>query len=127
MTNENSGSADRETGSAFMPKFDSNGLLTAVVVDAGTKDILMVAMMNQLAIDKTRESGIAHFHSRSRGTLWMKGESSGNILKVRRLLVDCDQDSLVLECEPAGPICHTGSRSCFFRELEGGVLKSKTS
>ncbi len=127
MTNENSGSADRETGSAFMPKFDSNGLLTAVVVDAGTKDILMVAMMNQLAIDKTRESGIAHFHSRSRGTLWMKGESSGNILKVRRLLVDCDQDSLVLECEPAGPICHTGSRSCFFRALESGVLKPKTS
>jgi phosphoribosyl-AMP cyclohydrolase len=127
VTNENSGSADREKGSAFMPKFDSNGLLTAVVVDAGTKDILMVAMMNQLAIDKTRESGIAHFHSRSRGTLWMKGESSGNILKVRRILVDCDQDSLVLECEPAGPTCHTGARSCFYRELEGGELKLKTS
>ncbi len=126
MTVENTGNCDRETGSAFMPKFDSGGLLTAVVVDATTKDILMVAMMNQLAIDKTRESGIAHFHSRSRSMLWMKGESSGNTLKVQRILVDCDRDALVLECIPAGPTCHTGARECFYRELDGGKLNPKT-
>ncbi len=110
-----------------MPRFDSNGLLTAVVICAETKDVLMVAMMNQLAIDKTRETGIAHFYSRSRAKLWMKGESSGNTLTVKNILVDCDQDSLVLVCSPAGPTCHTGARTCFYRELEGGELKSRSS
>ena len=127
MTLKNASDADRETGSVFSPKFDSNGLLTAVVVNADTKAVLMVAMMDQLAIDKTRETGIAHFHSRSRGKLWMKGETSGNTLSVKRIMVDCDQDSLVLECVPAGPVCHTGAIECFFRELKGGKLKSKTS
>lgn len=126
MTIGNTGNSDREAGSTFMPSFDSNGLLTAVVICAETKDVLMVAMMNQLAIDKTRETGIAHFHSRSRGKLWMKGESSGNILSVVRIMVDCDQDSLVLECTPAGPTCHTGARECFYRELVGSELKRKS-
>lgn len=125
MTIDNMGNSDRETGNVFMPKFDSNGLLTAVVVNADSGAVLMVAMMDQLAIDKTRETGIAHFHSRSRGKLWMKGESSGNILTVVRIMVDCDQDCLILECTPAGPTCHTGARECFYRELIGDELIRK--
>ena len=127
MNIKNTSNDERETGRVFMPKFDSNGLLTAVVANSDTKAILMVAMMDQLAIDKTVETGIAHFHSRSRGKLWMKGETSGNVLKIVRILVDCDQDSLVLECIPAGPTCHTGAAECFYRELDGDSLKSKTS
>lgn len=122
---EQSATADREAGSQFMPKFDSNGLLTAVVTNAATKDVLMVAMMDQLAIDRTRETGTAHFHSRSRGKLWMKGETSGNTLTVARILVDCDQDALILECIPAGPTCHTGATECFYRELGDDGLKPK--
>lgn len=127
MSNPTPSSEDRETGSVFMPKFDSNGLLTAVVVDAESKAVLMVAMMNQLAIDKTVETGKAHFHSRSRGKLWMKGESSGNVLTVSRILVDCDQDAVVLECNPAGPTCHTGAPECFYRELDGDSLRPKAT
>ena len=111
-----------ETGSDFMPKFDDKGLLSAVVIDEATKDVRMLAFMDQQAIDKTIETGVAHFHSRSRGKLWMKGESSGNILKVNSILVDCDQDALVLMCEAAGPTCHTGAPSCFYRKLDGGKL-----
>ncbi|MDZ4307347.1 phosphoribosyl-AMP cyclohydrolase [Allopontixanthobacter sp.] len=117
----------RENGSEFLPKFDSNGLLTAVVVDARNKDVLMVAMMDQVAIDRTLETGTAHFHSRSRGRLWMKGETSGNTLAVIRILVDCDQDALILECTPAGPVCHTGAQDCFYRELGKDGLKPKSS
>ncbi len=113
----------REQGREFLPKFDSNGLLSAVVVDAASKDVRMVAFMDQLALDKTIETGIAHFHSRSRGRLWMKGESSGNVLRVQSVLVDCDQDAIVLVCEAAGPTCHTGETSCFFRKLSGGELE----
>ena len=107
----------------FEPKFDANGLLTAVVVDAGCKAVLMVAFMDAEAVAATRATGLAHFHSRSRGRLWKKGESSGNVLTVERILVDCDQDALVLECRPAGPTCHTGADSCFFRVLEGDALR----
>ena len=107
----------------FEPKFDANGLLTAVVVDAQSKAVLMVAFMDAEALAATRASGFAHFHSRSRGRLWKKGESSGNVLAVERILVDCDQDALVLECRPAGPTCHTGADSCFFRVLEGDALR----
>ncbi len=106
----------------FEPKFDSQGLLTAVVIHAVSKDVLMVAFMDAEALAATRASGFAHFHSRSRGRLWKKGESSGHVLRVLRMLVDCDQDALVLECEPAGPTCHTGADSCFFRELDGDTL-----
>jgi phosphoribosyl-AMP cyclohydrolase len=108
---------------AFEPRFDSRGLLTAVVVDSATKSILMVAFMDAEALAATRSSGLAHFHSRSRGRLWKKGESSGNVLAVERVLVDCDQDALVLECRAAGPTCHTGADSCFFRELDGDALR----
>ena len=113
---------DREMGSAFLPKFDTNGLLTAIAVDAATRGVLMVAFMDAEALSKTRETGRAHFHSRSRGRLWMKGESSGHILQVQEILVDCDQDALVLVVTPKGPACHTGATSCFYRKLDGESL-----
>ena len=77
----------------------------------------MVAWMNQEALERTRATGQAHFWSRSRGTLWHKGATSGNVMPVRELWVDCDGDTLLLRVEPAGPACHTGARSCFFRRL----------
>ena len=83
----------------------------------------MVAFMDREALDKTRETGLAHFHSRSRGRLWMKGETSGHVLRVQRILVDCDQDALVVKALPEGPACHTGAPSCFYRALESGELK----
>ena len=113
---------DSEMGSAFLPKFDTNGLLTAIAVDAATRGVLMVAFMDAEALSKTRETGRAHFHSRSRGRLWMKGESSGHILQVQEILVDCDQDTLVLMVTPMGPACHTGATSCFYRKLDGESL-----
>ncbi len=109
---------DREHGNAFAPKFDDNGLLTAVIVDSISKDVLVVAFMNAEALATTRSTGMVHFWSRSRGKLWMKGETSGNVLKVERILVDCDQDALVIHARPAGPTCHTGAVSCFYRELD---------
>jgi phosphoribosyl-AMP cyclohydrolase len=114
---------EREKGRAFMPKFDSAGLLAAVVQHAETGEVLMVAFMDAEALDKTRETGLAHFHSRSRNALWMKGESSGNVIRVSEILVDCDQDALVLKAVPAGPACHTGARGCFYRALDGASLK----
>lgn len=115
--------AERESGTQFMPKFDDKGLLSAVVVDVESGDVLMVAFMDEEALDATQRTGEAHFHSRSRGKLWKKGESSGNVLKVEDVLVDCDQDALVLRCRPAGPTCHTGATSCFYRRLEDGTLQ----
>jgi phosphoribosyl-AMP cyclohydrolase len=112
----------REQGGTFMPKFDSDGLLSAVVQHAQTSEILMVAFMDAEAIDATRASGFAHFHSRSRGRLWKKGETSGDVLKVVELRVDCDQDALLIRAIPAGPTCHTGAASCFYRVLEGDAL-----
>ena len=114
--------ADREQGSAFLPRFDDKGLVTAIAVDVTDRHILMVAFMDAEALAKTRETGLAHFHSRSRGRLWMKGETSGHVLKVQDIFVDCDQDALVLMVEPAGPACHTGERSCFYRKLDGNGL-----
>jgi phosphoribosyl-AMP cyclohydrolase len=113
---------ERETGSAFLPKFDGNGLLTAIAVDAINREVLMVAFMDAEALEKTRETGLAHFHSRSRGRLWMKGETSGHVLRVEEIRVDCDQDALVLLVSPQGPACHTGATSCFYRRLDGTVL-----
>ena len=113
---------ERENGSSFLPKFDAAGLLSAVVQDAETGEVLMVAFMDAEALDKTRETGLAHFHSRSRGRLWMKGETSGHVLRVQQVLVDCDQDAIVLKARPEGPACHTGARSCFYRALDGGDL-----
>ena len=114
--------ADREQGSAFLPRFDSQGLLTAIAVDSASRDVLMVAFMDEEALAKTRETGLAHFHSRSRGRLWLKGETSGHFLRIEEIRVDCDQDALVMLVRPEGPACHTGARSCFYRKLEGDVL-----
>lgn len=104
------------------PKFDASGLITAVATDAATGELLMLAHMNAEALAKTLESGEAWFWSRSKGRLWKKGESSGNVLRVVEARIDCDQDALWLKVEAAGPACHTGERSCFFRRIEGGKL-----
>lgn len=114
---------EREQGTAFQPKFDSAGLVTAVVTDAASGAVLMVAHMNQEAIDATIATGEAHFWSRSRGKLWRKGETSGHVLSVNEILVDCDQDALWIIADPAGPACHTGAPSCFYRRLKDGKLE----
>jgi len=98
-------------------QFDERGLVPAVVQDATTGQVLMVAWMNREALRRTRESGQAHFWSRSRQEQWHKGATSGNVMEVREVWVDCDGDTLLLRVDPAGPACHTGQRSCFFRRL----------
>ena len=112
----------REQGTAFLPRFDGQGLITAIAADAATGMILMLAYMDEEALAKTRETGLAHFYSRSRGRLWLKGETSGNVLRVQEIRVDCDQDALLLLVRPAGPACHTGAVSCFYRTLQGDSL-----
>jgi phosphoribosyl-AMP cyclohydrolase len=110
-----------ERTAEFRPKFDANGLLTAVVTDAAAGSILMLAHMNAEAIERTLATGEAHFWSRSRARLWKKGETSGNVLKVVEIRVDCDQDALWLKVRLDGEgACHTGEWSCFYRTLEGG-------
>jgi phosphoribosyl-AMP cyclohydrolase len=106
-----------EDGAAFTPKFDANGLITAVVTDAHDGQLLMVAHMNEQSLALTLESGIAHYWSRSRQSLWKKGETSGNMQSVVELRTDCDQDALWLKVEVAGDgvTCHTGKKSCFYR------------
>ncbi len=107
----------REQGTEFMPKFDASGLVTAVAVDHVSGALLMLAHMDAEAVAKTRETGFAHFHSRSRKRLWMKGESSGHVLRVIEIRVDCDQDALELRVEAAGPACHTLAPTCFYRRM----------
>src|SRR4029078_7118218 len=99
-----------------------NGLVAAVIQDAATREVLMVGLMNQAALDRTLQGGVATFFSRTRNQLWMKGEPSGNRLQVDRILVDCDDDTLLLLVTRlgAGNVCHTGERTCFFRALEEG-------
>ena len=113
---------NRDTGLVLNPKFDADGLLTAIAVDAVSGEPLMVAFMNDEALRLTLETREATFWSRSRGRLWKKGETSGNVLRVVEARIDCDQDALWLRCEPAGPACHTGADSCFFRRIEGDRL-----
>lgn len=107
----------RDTGLALNPKYDRDGLITAVVTDVASGEVLMVAHMNAQALDLTVETGFAHFWSRSRNSLWKKGETSGHMLAVRDIRIDCDQDAVWVKAEPAGPTCHTGARSCFFRRI----------
>ena len=107
----------RDTGLTFDPKFDAAGLVTAVVTDRTTGALLMVAHMNADAIEATRKSGEATFFSRSRGRLWKKGETSGHVMQVAEIRIDCDQDALWLIVDPAGPACHTGATSCFYRRI----------
>ncbi|MEL7188128.1 MAG: phosphoribosyl-AMP cyclohydrolase [Pseudomonadota bacterium] len=109
-----------EEGATFLPKFDANGLMACVVLDATKNDVLVVAFMNERSLELTLDTGEVHFWSRSRQALWKKGETSGNVLKVVEILTDCDQDALVIHAEPAGPTCHTGRTSCFYRRIEPG-------
>lgn len=108
-----------EEGVAFSPRFDAHGLVTAVVTDAADGMVLMVAHMNADALALTLETGIAHYWSRSRGKIWKKGETSGNVQQVVELRTDCDQDALWLRVKVAGhdATCHTGRRSCFYRTV----------
>ena len=99
-------------------KFDTNGLIPAVVQDAATKEVLMMAWMNAESLQKTRESGQTWFWSRSRGELWHKGGTSGHTQQVVGIRYDCDGDTLLVLVDPAGPACHTGEVSCFHRELK---------
>jgi phosphoribosyl-ATP pyrophosphohydrolase/phosphoribosyl-AMP cyclohydrolase len=104
-------------------RFDENGLIPAVAQDALTGEIRMLAYMNDEALRATLATGAAHFYSRSRRQLWKKGETSGHVLAVRALFLDCDGDAIVLHVEPEGPTCHTGAPSCFFRKVEGDELR----
>ncbi len=108
-----------EEGLTFSPRFDAAGLVTAVVTDAGDGTVLMVAHMNAEALALTLETGVAHYWSRSRNTLWKKGETSGNFQHVVDVRTDCDQDALWLRVKVAGhdATCHTGRRSCFYRTV----------
>ena len=108
----------------FRPRFDSSGLIATIVTDAADGALLMVAHMNAEALRLTLETGVAHFWSRSRQSLWKKGETSGETLSVREILTDCDQDVLQLKVHPLGKgaTCHTGRRSCFYRRVEAGKL-----
>jgi len=98
-------------------RFDSNGLITAVVQDFFTKEVLMVAYMNQESLEQTIKTGQTWFFSRSRNELWHKGETSGNYQSVKGIRYDCDGDALLIEVEPLGPACHTGEKSCFYRNI----------
>jgi phosphoribosyl-AMP cyclohydrolase len=117
------GAGEVETALRFQPKFDTHGLLPAIVTDAVSGEVLMFAWMNAQALGLTLETRIAHFWSRSRQRLWKKGEESGNVLRVSELRIDCDQDALWLKVSVAGEgvACHTGERSCFYRTLPLGA------
>lgn len=104
--------------SAGLLHYDGNGLIPAVAQDAETGEVLMVGWMNAEALRLTQVTGEAHFWSRSRNEMWRKGATSGNVLRLVEIRVDCDADALLLRVSPAGPACHTGSRTCFFRTLE---------
>ncbi|MDY8110983.1 phosphoribosyl-AMP cyclohydrolase [Fulvimarina sp. 2208YS6-2-32] len=114
------GPSEQEEGETFRPRFDASGLVTAVVTDHATGGPLMVAHMNAEALDRTLETGIAHYWSRSRQSLWKKGETSGALQSVRAIHVDCDQDAVWLSVTCAKPddTCHTGRTTCFYRKLD---------
>lgn len=97
----------------------NNGLVPVIVQDSGTKDVLMLAYANDEALRLTRETGYAHYYSRSRDKLWKKGEESGHLQKIVEILIDCDEDTLLYLVEQTGVACHTGHKSCFYREING--------
>lgn len=112
-------SSELETGSVLAPRFNADGLITAIAQDVETGEILMLAHMNEQALQKTIETGKSHFWSRSRQELWLKGETSGNILFVQEILTDCDQDAILLKVTLEGKgACHTGRYSCFYRKVD---------
>jgi phosphoribosyl-AMP cyclohydrolase len=118
---------DVERGDRLMPRFDENGLVPAVAVDADSGAALMLAWMNEEALRRTLETGEAHYWSRSRQTLWRKGETSGQVQRLVELRVDCDQDALLLRVRPQGDggCCHVGFPTCFYRraEIEGARVR----
>lgn len=118
---------DLERGTTLAPRFDANGLVAAVAQHAETGEVLMLAWMNPQALQLTLDTGEAHYFSRSRGALWKKGESSGQVQKVVEVRVDCDQDAVLLKVLPQGDggACHVGFRSCFYRVLEEGALAER--
>ena len=118
-----SASKETEENLEFLPKFDANGLITAIAQDAATGDVLMVAYMNREALDETIQSGYGTYFSRSRGKLWRKGEESGHRQKIEQILVDCDQDCLILKVAVDAGQCHVGYQSCFYRALKGPADK----
>jgi phosphoribosyl-AMP cyclohydrolase len=109
---------ETEEGLNFRPKFDAAGLVTCVATDAESGDVLMVAHMNEEAIRRTIASGEAWYYSRSRKSLWRKGETSGHVQRVVEMRIDCDQDAIWIRVEQSGAACHTGRRSCFYRKVE---------
>jgi phosphoribosyl-AMP cyclohydrolase len=119
---------DIEEGLTFQPKFDASGLVTCVATDAATGEVLMVAHMNGEALRRTVASGEAWYFSRSRDSLWRKGETSGHVQRVVEMRMDCDQDAIWIRVEQMGAACHTGRRSCFYRAVtqggEGGAQLS---
>ena len=115
-----------EEGTAFAPRFDAHGLVTAITVDATTRDVLMLAHMNDEALRLTLETGTAHYYSRSRKKIWKKGETAGELQKLVEMRTDCDQDAilLIVEQQGRGAACHTGRASCFYRAVEAdGTLR----
>jgi len=114
---------DIEEGTEFIPKFDDNGLISAIAQDSRTGQILMVAYMNRQALELTIQTGYATYFSRSRQKLWKKGEQSGHVQKVEQILVDCDQDCLILKVAVDAGQCHVGYRSCFYRALKKNTNK----
>jgi phosphoribosyl-ATP pyrophosphohydrolase/phosphoribosyl-AMP cyclohydrolase len=110
-----------DSSQARAVRFDDRGLVPCVMQDWRTGEVLTLAYMDEEALRRTRETGEVHFYSRSRGRIWHKGESSGNVQRVRQIRYDCDGDALVALVEPAGPACHTGQRSCFYRDLDGSA------
>ena len=105
-----------------MLNFDEKGLIPAIIQDARNGEVLMLGYMNEESLAKTLESGEVWFYSRSRQELWHKGETSGNFLRLRSIIKDCDSDALLVRAEPTGPVCHTGKQSCFFQKLDGEDL-----
>jgi phosphoribosyl-AMP cyclohydrolase len=114
---------DIEEGAEFIPKFDDNGLISAIAQDSRTGQILMVAYMNRQSLEMTIQTGYATYFSRSRQKLWKKGEQSGHVQKVEQILVDCDQDCLILKVAVDAGQCHVGYRSCFYRALKKNTNK----
>jgi phosphoribosyl-AMP cyclohydrolase len=118
---------EREEGLKFQPKFDASGLVTCVATDAASGEVLMVAHMNAEALRQTIDSGDAWYFSRSRNSLWRKGETSGHTQRVVEMRMDCDQDAVWIKVEQVGAACHTDRRSCFYRAVkngEGGAMLS---
>jgi phosphoribosyl-AMP cyclohydrolase len=108
-------------------KYDINGLIPAIIQDAGNNEVLMMAYMNAESLEKTVSTGFTHFWSRSRSKMWKKGETSGHVQEVKSILYDCDRDTLLIKVIQKGPgACHTGHRSCFYTDIGGREIASKT-